>query len=788
MRPAGDFSPFASRGRRAVVAILITFGAFSIVSVALSTSATSRSKDRAAVVQVAGRQRTLAERYVNEVLLVRAGVPADPSAIAAALKSSTDALIAGGAAPAVEGDDDEVEVAPADGTALRSQLEQERRLVNDLTATGRAVVAGENARSVHLTAHERIAERDPVKRLRILSALTSNVSLNAAGNVARSTDRNVDRLVRIEFVLGVAGLIASLLLAWALIAATRRQTAHFRSLVTSSTDLVIVFGKRGCRYVSQSVTRMLGHRDAELLGDELIALVHEEDREALRAAIAGGAPRELVFRVRNRFGEWRHLEAHVTDLREDRYVAGVVLNARDVTERLRLEEQLTVQAFHDNLTGLANRALFQDRVDQALARSARSRAPLAILLVDLDGFKQVNDSLGHSAGDQLLQEVATRFTAVKRAGDTLARLGGDEFALLLEGAGESQAIALAERLLESLVPPVTIPGRVLPIGASVGVVLHPGGAGESEELVRHADLAMYAAKKAGRGRFEVFHFEMARELGETLGLETELRVALDRGQLEVYYQPEVDPQTEAIVGVEALVRWHSPTRGVVMPGVFIPIAEASGLIHPIGDFVLRQACAQAAGWVRDGVVSEGFVTWVNLSGRQLAAGGIAAAVRAALKDTGLAPAHLGLEVTETSMVGEGAAGKRARDELKDLHDDGVRIAVDDFGTGFSSLDHLRQFPVDLIKVDRSFVQGIEHDARDAAITANLASLAHALGLEAIAEGIETDEQLSRVQELGCDLAQGFLFAEPMPATEVTGLLVRNQSRPDQPAVVPARAG
>jgi diguanylate cyclase (GGDEF)-like protein/PAS domain S-box-containing protein len=631
-----------------------------------------------------------------------------------------------------------------------------------------------------MTAHEHLRVADPVQRLRVLAGLTSNVSLNAARTIATTTDRNISNLITLQVSLGLAGLIASLLLGWALIATTRRQTAHFRSLVTSSTDSVLVFGEGGCRYVSKSVKLMVGGNEADVLRGGFERFVHPDDRMLVNAATEHAEPHELLFRIVDKFGELRHLEAHVTDLRGDRHVRGVVLNARDVTERVRLEEELTRQAFHDGLTGLANRALFRDRLDQALVRSERSHELLAVLFVDLDGFKQVNDTLGHDAGDQLLQEVSRRFDEVTRPSDTVARLGGDEFAVLLEGANELRAVAVADRLLERLAEPVTIADRELVVLGSIGVVVHKGGTGESEEIVRHADVAMYAAKEAGRGRYELFHHDMARELGELLGYEHELRLGLTRGEFSVHYQQLVELESRGIVGVESLMRWTSPTRGLVSPEVFIPIAEATGLIGPLGEFVLREACRQTAQWWRDGVLPEGFSTWVNLSGKQLSTGGVSDLVQEVLKTSGLPPRLLGLEVTETAIVVEGIAGDRARAELQDLHSMGVRIAIDDFGTGFSSLGHLRRFPVDVLKVDRSFVQGVEHDAKDAAITANLTSLAHALGLVAIAEGVESHGQMESVRELGCDVAQGFLFAQPVPGDEMTGMLAARDRSADPP--------
>jgi diguanylate cyclase (GGDEF)-like protein/PAS domain S-box-containing protein len=771
MRSRPDFRPFASRGRRAIGAILVTFAFFSALSVTLSTWATKGSQHRASVVEVAARQRTLAERYVKEVLLARGGARVDPGYTATILERSASSLLNGGTAPPVYGDDDEADLSPATGDIVRSQFKQEARLVKDLTATGAALLAHRPVGEVRLTAHERLRARDPVARLRILGALTSNVSLNAARTLADAADHDISRLIVLQAVLGALGLLTSLLLAWALIAATRRQTAHFRSLVTSSTDLVLVLGSEGCRYVSDSVSRMVGRPETDLLGRGSVLPVHSEDRVAVRAAAVHGGPPEIVFRMLNRSGEWRHIEAHVTDLRTDRWIRGVVLNGRDVTERIKLEEQLTHQAFHDSLTGLANRALFRDRLDHALARASRSDLQVAVLLVDLDGFKQVNDSLGHDAGDELLREVGGRFEKLVRASDTAARFGGDEFALLLEDVDEQDAVALAQRILDQLAMPIAIADREVALGASIGIVVRPGPAG-SEELVRDADIAMYAAKDGGRGRYEVFSPEMARRFGELLGIEHELRLALERGEFSLHYQPQIDLATATIVGTEALIRWQSPTRGLVPPARFIPIAEATDLILPLGSFVLREACAQAGRWRRAGLVADSFVTWVNVSTKQLGRGELPTLVGEALAAAALPPTALGLEVTESAVVDAGAAGDRARAELEALHRRGVRIAIDDFGTGFSSLGQLRHLPIDTIKVDRSFVQGAEHGSKDAAITASLVNLAHALGLVAIAEGVESEAQLRSLRDLGCDLGQGYLFARPAPPEQVGRLLAR----------------
>jgi len=759
------FRPYAARGRRPIVAILLTFTLCSAVSVALSIWATSRSQHRAAVLQVAARQQTLAGLYVQQVLLARAGERADPGVTGDILTQSARVLLDGGEAPAVPGNDDETDLGPTTDPIVRRELLQEQRLVHDLTATGAAFLAGRPG-PAHLTAGEHVHVRDPLMRLRVLAMLTANVALDSSRTIGDQTDANIGDLIDLQVVLGAAGLLVSLLLALGLIAATRRQTAHFRSIVTASTDLVIVLAEGGCRHVSPSVTGLLGVPEERVLGAGLTRFLHPDDRALVRSVQTSGRAEDIVLRMANHLGEWRHLEAHVTDLRGDRHIRGVVLNGRDITERVRLQEELTQQAYHDGLTGLANRSLYRDRLEQALARSARGADPVAVLILDLDGFKQVNDSLGHDAGDRLLQVVARRLTETVRPTDTVARFGGDEFALLLEDAAESLAVAVARRALSRLAEPVSLEGRELTVAASIGIVVHTGGDRSGDDLVRDADVAMYAAKDAGRGRHEVFHADMARDPDELLGLDHELRLGLHRGEFSVHYQPEIDLAGGEIVGVEALVRWMSPTRGAVAPDRFIPVAEASGLIAALGEFVLREACLQTARWVRDGLVSGSFVTWVNVSGKQLALGGVPAAVERALRHAGLPPGRLGLEVTETTIVPGGAAD-RARVELQQLNDLGVRIAIDDFGTGFSSLAQLRHFPLDMIKVDRSFIQGVERDTKDAAITANVVSLAHALGLVAVAEGIESDGQLAAVRAIGCDVAQGFLFARPMPGREMT---------------------
>ena len=644
------------------------------------------------------------------------------------------------------------------------------------------MLKGRPLAEVPQTAGESVTESDPIKHLRILALLTSNVSLNAGRTIAAGADRDIASLRRLQIIIGLGTVVGSLALGWVLVRTARRQTGHFRSLVTSSTDLVIVLGDGGCRYVSDSVVALLGAGEDRMLGVGLCDFVHPEDCAVLESAGRPGEPQRIGFRLLSERGEWRNIYATVTDLRRDRTLRGIVLNGRDETERVRLELELTHQAFHDGLTGLANRALFHDRLGRAIARSERSPQPLAVVIVDLDRFKQVNDGLGHGVGDQVLEVIAARFGEVTQPTDTVARLGGDEFALVLDGAGEEDARVLAQRLLAHLREPVEVEGRQLVLDASVGIAVHSGGPVRIEELVRRADSAMYAAKREGGGAAKVFRDDAEFGSGEVdvLELENELRLAIRRREVLVHYQPEVDLDTGEIVGVEALVRWHSSTLGLVMPDRFIPIAERTGLIVPLGEYVIAQACMTTARWLRRGLIDTSFTMWVNVSGRQFVKGGVARFVRDALDRTGVPAQCLGLEATETAIVVDGEAGERILRELEEIRSLGVSIAIDDFGTGLASLGQLQRFPIDVLKVDRSFIDGIEHDPKSAVITANLISLAHALNMVAVAEGIETPSQMASVRRLGCDVAQGYLFARPQPAADVATMLadqaVRRRSR------------
>jgi diguanylate cyclase (GGDEF)-like protein/PAS domain S-box-containing protein len=558
-------------------------------------------------------------------------------------------------------------------------------------------------------------------------------------------------------------------------AALEANERRFRSLIEHSSDVVTVLDATGSIvYDSPSSLRVLGYPAGDRIGTAGLEYVHPEDVGAARAVLesiggsaVGGNVTNLEVRVRHHDGSYRWVEASVTQLEDEVDGGGVVANFRDITDRKMLENQLRHQAFHDPLTGLANRALLLNRIEHALDSARRQPdARLALLYLDVDDFKTVNDGLGHEAGDRILREVAHRIAATLRPGDTASRLGGDEFAILLEELPTpATAYEIGERLLEALQAPFELddhPG--VSVFASLGIVAS-SGSDDAATLLRNADLAMYRAKAQGKGRYEVYETSMHAAVVDRMALKADLRRAVDAGEFEPHYQPIVDLQSGRAIGVEALIRWHHPTRGLMPPVLFIPLAEETGIIVPMGSQMLRRACADLVRWQDElGDLAPKSVS-VNLSVRQIQDPGLIEDVRFALESAGLRPEALILEITESILLNDAEAAAQTLASLRSL---GVRVALDDFGTGYSSLSYLDRFPVDILKIDRTFVEALSDGADGhSPLVAAIVNLGGMLGLSVTAEGIEDATQLRHLRDMGCGQGQGYYFAKPLPAGELT---------------------
>ncbi len=551
---------------------------------------------------------------------------------------------------------------------------------------------------------------------------------------------------------------------------------RYRLLYETSRDVVYTVDATGTiTSLNPAFETITGWSREDWIGKNFAPIVHPEDLPAvvdrfqtlLRGEDLGSDSNE--WRVRSKSGEYFVGEFVPVPQTRDGNIVGAIGFVRDITERRKAEDTIRRLAYHDVLTGLPNRALFEDRLNVALAQAKRNHQMVGVLFFDLDRFKLVNDTVGHAGGDRLLQQVATELSELVREGDTVARIGGDEFVFLLAGLGRAEDAALvAERILERLRGPRLLGDQEFSVSTSVGIALHPRDGKDAESLMRKADTAMYRAKERGRDNYQFYNAIMEATLRERIGLESDLRHALERGEFMVYYQPVLNTSSERLVGCEALVRWQHPTRGLVSPDEFVPLAEETGYIAEIGEWVLRAACAQSRAWRDAG--NEPIRMTVNVSARQLERVGLVNLVDTALRESALPADSLHLEITEGAMMKNVDAIIAMLTELRDM---GVGISVDDFGTGYSSLNYLKRFPIDTIKIDRSFVRDVVTDANDAAIVTTVTTLAHNMGLKVIAEGVETDQQLAFLRTTGCDEFQGYLISEPLSAQAFGEMLARD---------------
>jgi diguanylate cyclase (GGDEF)-like protein/PAS domain S-box-containing protein len=601
------------------------------------------------------------------------------------------------------------------------------------------------------------------------------LSVDAPGGIDSDARAALETFAgELGIALESAGLAAQL--------ARRDADAWYRSLIDNAADAITVLERDGTiRYQTPSIEDILGFPPAALAGTNLADAVHPDDREWVEAQFArirrrpGAADGSVLVRWRHRDGSYRSVESRTTNLLGDPAVRGIVVNSRDVTDRVALEDQLTRRAFHDGVTGLANRALFVDRLEHALYAGNPQDERLAVVFIDLDHFRKVNDSLGHAAGDELLRVCARRLTERLAAGDTAARLGGDEFAILLESCGTPEAAGeMARYLLDALAEPFELQGRRMVVPASAGIAIvtrreQPA----AEEVLRNADIALYRAKEDGAGCYRFYEERMHAALLRRLELEAELRRAIAAGQFVLHYQPIVDADGETVAGAEALVRWEHPEKGTIEPGQFIAVAEQAGLIELLGAWILREAVRQAAEWHRAGVGGGQLWVAVNLSVEQLANPALVGEVELALRDHGLPPELLLLELTESAVMRDVVTATRRLDALKAL---GVRIGLDDFGEGHSSLAYLAALPLDLLKIPKTFVDGLGEPEANYALVRAIVELARSFGLRTVAEGIEERDQMAPLLRIGCDLAQGYLFARPAGAAEVAALAGQGISR------------
>ncbi|GAB4165130.1 MAG: hypothetical protein Kow00100_03160 [Geothermobacteraceae bacterium] len=558
--------------------------------------------------------------------------------------------------------------------------------------------------------------------------------------------------------------------------ALRENEERYRRIFSNIQDIYFESSMGGLVIeVSPSIENSLGYRRDQLIGMPFSMLC--DDPEAVghirERLLECERLRDFELLLRRRGGETVPCSVNGTLVRDENgKPLKIVGSIRDVSERKRAEDEIRSLAYHDQLTGLPNRSLLKDRMQQALAQARRQNRQMAVLFLDLDRFKDVNDTLGHDAGDELLRMVAEKLDSCVRQSDTVARLGGDEFVILLTSVKNAHdPVVVAEKILQLLTRPFVLNGKEVFTSTSIGIAMYPNDGADADTLLKHADMAMYEAKEHGRSHFQFFSEKMHQDAFDRNLLEHKLRVALEEGQFELYYQPQWDMRGRRLIGVEALVRWFHPEDGPISPARFIPVAEDTGLIRPLGEWVLRTACAQLRAWQDAGLPP--IRVGVNISGRQFRQPDLVEMIDRILAETGLDPRQLELELTETYLMEDAAATSRTLEYLKVR---GLELAIDDFGTGYSSLSYLKHFPIDRIKIDQSFVREVVSNADDAAIVEAIIAMANSLELDVIAEGVETARQLRFLKDRGCSEMQGYFFARPMPADEMGAYLHEHRDR------------
>ncbi len=550
----------------------------------------------------------------------------------------------------------------------------------------------------------------------------------------------------------------------------------FRILAETTDSAIIVF-REHFLYTNPAFQRITGYTHNEILKLGFIDLVDKDSRQFISHLILQykqGNEENLreELRILDKEGNEHWLFLTSSLIRFEGQPAGLA-TAFDITERKHMEDQLRHQAFHDKLTGLPNRALFLNRLEHAISRSRRRKCRFAVLFIDLDRFKPINDSLGHLIGDKFLQEIARRLQHRLRTEDTITRLGGDEFTVLLEGLQHPDyAILVAKTVQEIICKPCIIEGNEITVTASIGIALCDANYKKAENILRDADIAMYRAKTCGKGQYAIFDSSMHERAVSLLELESDMRRAIERTEFELYYQPIIQLKTGHISGFEALIRWNHPQHGLVPPDKFIPIAEDTGLINDIGDWVLEDACQLMKTWQEQLDKCAMPTININVSSRQIAYGDLVQKVTAAIRKNNIDGRNLKLELTESMVMENPGMASSMITELKQYH---VQTAIDDFGTGYSSLSYLHQFPIDTLKIDRSFINELKPDGTNAEIVNTIVMLAHNLGLNVVAEGIEEDYQLQHLYSIGCDFAQGYYFAKPMPAHEALAILLSDKA-------------